>query len=356
MQNIARKGDVALTPFRVDQWQQFFNRYDRNGDGRIPITDFIAALRAEGRNVPPKIIRGLQKRIQMADTNQDQIITFDEFTEMIQSKEGSKYGKYFQKYIHYTVASRARYDTTDGEYEDEYSCSPPKLCMAIFSIIELITFIYDWVYYDGAPRYGSLGEILIYDPSRRKEAWRYVTYMFVHMGTAHLVVNLSVQILLGVPLEMVHGNWRVFCIYISGVLAGSLGTSISDPTVFLAGASGGVYALMTAHISTIIMNWTEMKFALYQLFVFGCLIIVDVGQALYGRYSGDPAASRIGYVAHFAGAVTGLLVGINVLRNLRVKRWENYVWWASLVLFSCLMLSAITINVAFPSYFPPQKV
>ncbi|CAB0008603.1 unnamed protein product [Nesidiocoris tenuis] len=234
----------------------------------------------------------------------------------IQSKEGSKYGKYFQKYIHYTVASRARYDTTDGEYEDEYSCSPPKLCMAIFSIIELITFIYDWVYYDGAPRYGSLGEILIYDPSRRKEAWRYVTYMFVHMGTAHLVVNLSVQILLGVPLEMVHGNWRVFCIYISGVLAGSLGTSISDPTVFLAGASGGVYALMTAHISTIIM---------------------------------------IGYVAHFAGAVTGLLVGINVLRNLRVKRWENYVWWASLVLFSCLMLSAITINVAFPSYFPPQK-
>jgi len=42
-------------------------------------------------------------------------------------------------------------------------------------------------------------------------------------------------------------------VYLAGVLAGSLGTSMSDPTVFLAGASGGVYALMTAHLATICM-------------------------------------------------------------------------------------------------------
>lgn len=42
-------------------------------------------------------------------------------------------------------------------------------------------------------------------------------------------------------------------IYFAGVLAGSLGTSIVDPTVKLAGASGGVYALITAHVATIIM-------------------------------------------------------------------------------------------------------
>lgn len=69
----------------------------------------------------------------------------------------------------------------------------------------------------------------------------------------HLVVNLVVQITLGIPLEMVHGWWRVLLVYLAGVLAGSLGTSMSDPTVFLAGASGGVYALMTAHLATICM-------------------------------------------------------------------------------------------------------
>lgn len=36
-----------------------------------------------------------------------------------------------------------------------------------------------------------------------------------------------------------------------------------------------------------------MKFALYQLFVFACIIIVDVGSALYGRYSGDAASRQV---------------------------------------------------------------
>jgi len=69
----------------------------------------------------------------------------------------------------------------------------------------------------------------------------------------HLIVNLIVQLLLGVPLEMVHRGWRVVLIYLSGVLAGSLATSVTDPSVYLAGASGGVYALITAHVATIIM-------------------------------------------------------------------------------------------------------
>lgn len=59
--------------------------------------------------------------------------------------------------------------------------------------------------------------------------------------------------MLGTPLEMVHRWWRVLWIYLAGVIAGSLGTSIFDPSVRLAGASGGVYSLITAHIATIIM-------------------------------------------------------------------------------------------------------
>lgn len=67
------------------------------------------------------------------------------------------------------------------------------------------------------------------------------------------MVNLIVQILLGIPLEMVHRGWRVILIYLSGVLAGSLATSVADPSVHLAGASGGVYALITAHVATLII-------------------------------------------------------------------------------------------------------
>lgn len=61
---------------------------------------------------------------------------------------------------------------------------------------------------------------------------------------------------------------------------------------------------------------------------------------------------QVGYVAHLAGAVAGLLVGINVLRNLEVRSWERVIWWASIILYLGLMISAIVWNVAFPKYFP----
>ena len=36
----------------------------------------------------------------------------------------------------------------------------------------------------------------------------------------HLIFNLGIQLVLGLPLEMVHGSGRVATIYMSGVLAG----------------------------------------------------------------------------------------------------------------------------------------
>lgn len=51
---------------------------------------------------------------------------------------------YINKYIHYCVVPRGPprlrtggLDRTDGDYEDEYSCNPPALCMIIVSCIEV---------------------------------------------------------------------------------------------------------------------------------------------------------------------------------------------------------------------------
>lgn len=68
-----------------------------------------------------------------------------------------------------------------------------------------------------------------------------------------MIFNVIAQLLLGVPLEMVHKWWRVLTIYMLGVLSGSLLTSITDPTVKLVGASGGVYSVITAHFATLLI-------------------------------------------------------------------------------------------------------
>ena len=91
----------------------------------------------------------------------------------------------------------------------------------------------------------------------RWQAWRYLSYSMVHSGYSHVVLNVVMQLTVGLPLECSQGTIRTALVYIMGVLAGSLSTACLDPHVYLAGASGGVYSLILAHLSTLILNWKE---------------------------------------------------------------------------------------------------
>lgn len=44
-------------------------------------------------------------------------------------------------------------------------------------------------------------------------------------------------------------------VFMLSILGGSLWTSLLIPGVFLSGSSSGVYALLTAHLATVIMNY-----------------------------------------------------------------------------------------------------
>ena len=80
----------------------------------------------------------------------------------------------------------------------------------------------------------------------------YNVYLLL-ISFVHMFFNIVIQLILGIPLEMVHKWWRVGIVYLSGVVAGSLGASISDPFSYLAGASGGVYALISAHLASVVI-------------------------------------------------------------------------------------------------------
>lgn len=204
----------------------------------------------EHRTCIPK--NAIDTIIHLTDKDKNGRLSFDEFLDMVIGYDYMASDRPIVRSVlraaAYTVVPR-----NDRRYMAEYTCSPPPLFMIIISLIEIVIYI--------AP-YDS---VLIYNPYRRYEAWRFLTYMLVHASLTHIVFNIVVQLVLGIPLEMVHRGWRIMVVYFAGVIAGSLVISVSDPKVFLCGASGGVYALIACHLASVILVQNSKKIPIFQV-------------------------------------------------------------------------------------------
>ncbi|CAG0900320.1 unnamed protein product [Cyprideis torosa] len=98
-----------------------------------------------------------------------------------------------------------------------------------------------------------------------------------------------------------------------------------------------------------------MDFAWLRLLVFLLVVGTDFGIAVYGRYvKGEK--NNVGYAAHIAGGLAGLLVGIGVLRNLEKHRWEKILWWIAIAVYVVLMVAAVIWNAAFDEHFPESDL
>ncbi|CAG0894793.1 unnamed protein product [Cyprideis torosa] len=220
-----------------------------------------------------------------------------------------------------------------------------------FFFLQLICFVY-FAAVAGEVGHSSpvpIDSVFIYRPDKREEIWRFFLYMVLHAGWLHLIFNLLVQLLVGVPLEMVHGSLRIGTVYMAGVFAGSLATSVVDPNVFLVGASGGVYALLAAHIANVLMNYKQMEFGFVR--ILGAIVIasVDVGFAVYARYANHPHGPSVSYVAHFAGALAGLTIGFIVLKNFEQRLRDQITWWIALCVYMACTTFAIIYNLLRPN-------
>ncbi|KAF7415240.1 hypothetical protein HZH68_003729 [Vespula germanica] len=196
-----------------------------------------------------------------------------------------------------------------------------------------------------------IDSVFIYRPDKRLELWRFAFYMFLHAGWLHLLFNLGVQVIVGLPLEMVHGSLRIAAVYMAGVLAGSLGTSVFDAEVYLVGASGGVYALLAAHLANVLLNYNNMEFGIVRLIGIFVIASADVGFAIYDRYAAGEiyAGLPVSYVAHLTGALAGLTIGLLVLKNFEQRLHEQLLWWVALGVYAACTIFAVMYNLMHPN-------
>ena len=193
----------------------------------------------------------------------------------------------------------------------------------------------------------------------------------MHAGLEHILVNIVLQVLVGLVLEMSNSWWRVGLVYTLGVTAGSLSSSVISPSSFLAGASGGVYSLSCAHLAAILLNWREDSLIIRQrirkrkatsptfgkivrigrIMVVGGILSVDIVTAICSNLSGGE--NNTSYSAHLSGVVMGVLVGVVILKNRKVQFWEQWLRVVCCGAAVAFLLILIVINLTIPSLFLP---
>ncbi|XP_060533123.1 rhomboid-related protein 3-like [Cylas formicarius] len=322
--------------------KSIFDKCDKDQDGFVSLEEFKEFVKsneqAAAKNAEP-LTPMIVNVYQRFDHNHDDKIDFEEFLDMLTNpgfmREFSNLASRYIKFLVVPVSRKTvrlrRMHTITGLYEEEIKCRPAAVGMLALSLLQIVFF------------YADVKDALTFRYDKRAEIWRYVTYMFVHTDEYHLYFNVVTQIAVGLPLEMVHG-WRVLVIYCAGALGGSLFQSVIYPNENLVGGSAGVHSFFTAHVATVIMNWREISHPLAQLLLFGTFTLCD---PVY-RYVKFGNMGQVSYVSHLGGAVCGLLVGVNILRNLKETRAENIIWWISIFAYFGLMTTFIFLELLLP--------
>jgi len=147
----------------------------------------------------------------------------------------------------------------------------------------------------------------------RLEVWRWLSYQLTHVGAAHVIMNCTLNFLLGVPLEGMHGAFRTGLMFNVGVLGGSLCYFVNDARSTVVGMSGGCYALIGINFADLLMNWAEKKFRKATLLFLSFIVMVDVAV-----YYFSTSATNVSHSVHVGGFIAGGLSGIIICKNLKV--------------------------------------
>ncbi|XP_072882538.1 rhomboid-related protein 3 isoform X2 [Hemitrygon akajei] len=345
--------------------------FDPANTGYISAEKFRGLLHTHGSQLEP---HKLEVLLALADSSSESGICYQDFVNLMSSKRTNSFrravllgsrrlranslleetgltlGQRFIRHIAYETLPRG---LDRRWYYDSYTCYPPPWFIVTVTVLEIVTFIYyglvldRWVLQVAHPSY--LENPLVYQPQLRRQAWRYLSYIFMHVGVEHLAFNVTLQILVGVPLEMVHGSLRISFIYLSGVLAGSLGVSVADMTAPVAGSSGGVYALISAHLANVAMNWSGMRcqFKLIRMGIAMICMSLEFGRAVWLRFHppAHPSCAHPSFVSHLGGVLVGITLGVVILRNYEQKLHEQSIWWIFVLAYIVFVLFAILWNI-----------
>lgn len=150
---------------------------------------------------------------------------------------------------------------------------------------------------------GVFADLFAFQPGRfLARPWGMVTYMFVHGGLWHLLMNLLVIFFFGPPLESKWGSGIFLRYYLVCGLGGVL-LSFLFVDAAIAGASAACYGLMLAFA----MTWPNAPIHIWGVVPVKAKWLVGFLAALSFVSAVGPTRDGVAHLAHLGGVATGFL-------------------------------------------------
>ncbi len=152
------------------------------------------------------------------------------------------------------------------------------------------------------------------------EWWRLVTSMFLHVGVAHLVLNVYGLWVLGRLVEQMQGTLRTLAIYAVSGFAGAIASTYLGGAATAVGASGAVVGLMGAAVAELGVYRSHYPRA-WARPLFGVLLLLSAAQLAVGLFY--PIVDQWGHVGGFVGgALTTILLSRNATSLGKLRKYS----------------------------------
>jgi rhomboid protease GluP len=169
--------------------------------------------------------------------------------------------------------------------------------------------------------------------------WRLITSMFLHFGIIHIFGNMWCLWSLGRLAERLLGALSVIGVYLLTGVGASLLSLSWDPMRVSAGASGAIFGIAGALITTLYFGKHNLPQESVRRLL-GYVLRFSLLNLLFGL------KGHVDNMAHLGGLVTGLLIGLFLARTFTSSADEQNTLRWKIMAVSALVLLVLFVPVA----------
>lgn len=218
------------------------------------------------------------------------------------------------------------------QYNNTYSFAPGLTPAVRFLLIGTTAAYFLQAIADRATG-GAFTELfsLSLDGLLRLNLWQPVTYLFLHGGLWHLILNMLGLFFFGPETERTIGTRRFLALYFAcGILAG-LGWILisSTPASRCLGASGAIFGVLGAFAGL----FPQRPVTLLVFFVIPVSLrarTLAIALGIFSLLAIVSQPGQIAYAAHLVGGLAGYLYGVNAgfgRGSINPRQWWNDLCW-----------------------------